>query len=323
MNSYQTKLPAVIDIEIEADPDALAAGRAESLGQVDDPRRHQGSLGTQAVPHANQLLIEAGRTERQYWRDLWRYRELFYFLAWRDLLVRYKQTVVGVSWSLIRPLLTIVVLTVVFGKLGKMPSGGVPYPLLVLCGTLPWQFFSTAITESGNSLVGNSNLISKVYFPRLVITGSSVITSFVDFLISAAFVVVLMIWYRYPPPGAVLLLPLFVLLVFGASLGVGLWIGAMMVQYRDFRFIVPFIVQFGLYISPVGFQSSVVPGRFRLLYSLNPMVGIIDGFRWCLLGTQGGMYWPGLAIAVTEVVILVASGIWYFRKTEQTFADVI
>jgi lipopolysaccharide transport system permease protein len=271
----------------------------------------------------DELLIEADHTERQYWRDLWRYRELFYFLAWRDMLVRYKQTVVGVSWSLIRPLLTMVVLTVVFGKLGKMPSGGVPYPLLVFCGMLPWQFFSAALSESGNSLVLNSNLISKIYFPRLVIIVSSVITSFVDFAISGAFLVVLMIWYRYPPPAAVFLLPLFVLLAFGASLGVGLWIAALMVEYRDFRFIVPFIVQFGLYVSPVGFQSMVVPERYRFLYSLNPMVGIIDGFRLCLLGTQSGIYWSGLAIAVIDTVVLIASGIWYFRRTEQTFADVI
>ncbi|MGO8787568.1 MAG: ABC transporter permease [Terriglobia bacterium] len=271
----------------------------------------------------SQLIIEAGRTEREYWRDLWRYRELFYFLAWRDLLVRYKQTYAGVAWSLIRPLLTMVVLTVVFGKLGKMPSGGVPYPLLVICGTLPWQFFSTAMSESGNSLVGNSNLISKVYFPRLVIIVSSVITSFVDFLISAVFVVLLMIWYRFPPPAALLFLPFFVLLAFGASLGVGLWISALMVEYRDFRFIVPFMVQFGLYISPVGFQSSIVPAKFRLLYGLNPMVGVIDGFRWCLLGAKSGVYWLGLGIAVIDVIVLMASGIWYFRKTEQTFADVI
>jgi lipopolysaccharide transport system permease protein len=270
-----------------------------------------------------QLVIEAGHTERQYWRDLWRYRELFYFLSWRDLLVRYKQTFVGVGWSVIRPLLTMLVLTVVFGKLGKMPSGGVPYPLLVLCGMLPWQFFSSSMTESGNSLVTNSNLISKVYFPRMVVTGSSVITSFVDFLISVLFLVVLMIWYRYTPPVTVLILPLFVLLVFAASLGVGLWIAALMVKYRDFRFIVPFIVQFGLYISPVGFQSSVVPERFRLLYALNPMVGVIDGFRWCLLGVRSGIYMPALIIAVIEVIVLVGSGIWYFRKTEQTFADVI
>ena len=271
----------------------------------------------------SQLVIEAGRTERQYWQDLWRYRELFYFLSWRDMLVRYKQTVVGVSWSLIRPLLTMVVLTVVFGKLGKMPSSGVPYPLLVFCGMLPWNFFSTAMSESGNSLVMNSNLISKVYFPRLVIVVSSVITSFVDFLISGAFLVVLMIWYHYPPPEAVIFLPFLVLLACGTAFGVGLWIAALMVEYRDFRFIVPFIVQFGLYVSPVGFQSTVVPERFRLLYAANPMVGVIDGFRWCLLGTRNALYWPGLAIAVIETILLIASGIWYFRRTEQTFADVI
>ena len=276
-----------------------------------------------SAPQATPLLIEAGLTERQYWRDLWRYRELFYFLAWRDLLVRYKQTFVGVGWSIIRPLLTMAVLTVVFGKLGKMPSGGVPYPLLVLCGMLPWQFFSTAMAESGNSLVQNSNLISKVYFPRLVITVSTVITSFVDFLISGAFLIVVMIWYRQAPPAAALFLPFFVLLVFGASLGVGVWIAALMVRYRDFRFIVPFMVQFGLYISPVGFQSSVVPEKFRLLYALNPMVGIIDGFRWCLLGAKDNLYWPALVIAVIDVIVLVTSGIWYFRRTEQTFADVI
>ncbi len=278
-----------------------------------------GETGRSSAGH---LLIEAEGTERQYWRDLWRYRELFYFLAWRDLLVRYKQTFVGVSWSLIQPLLTMVVLTVVFGKLGKMPSGGLPYPLLVFCGLLPWQFFSTAMTVSGNSLVSNTNLISKVYFPRLIIVVSSIITSFVDFLISGVFLVVLMIWYRYPPPVPVLLLPFFVLLVFGASLGVSLWIAALMVEYRDFRFVVPFMVQFGLYISPVGFQSSVVPERFRLLYALNPMVGVIDGFRWCVLGGQN-IHWPELAIALVSMIVLVASGLWYFRKTERTFADVI
>ncbi len=270
-----------------------------------------------------ELLIEAGLTERQYWRDLWRYRELLYFLAWRDLLVRYKQTFVGVGWSIIRPLLTMAVLTVVFGKLGKMPSGGVPYPLLVLCGMLPWQFFSTAMAESGNSLVTNTNLISKVYFPRLVITISTIVTSFVDFLVSGIFLIVLMIWYRQAPSVTVLFLPFFVLLVFGASLGVGVWIAALMVRYRDFRFIVPFMVQFGLYISPVGFQSGVVPVKLRLIYALNPMVGIIDGFRWCILGSHSNPYWPGFAIAVIDVVVLVATGIWYFRKTERTFADVI
>jgi len=270
-----------------------------------------------------ELLIEAGKTEKEYWRDLWRYRELFYFLSWRDLLVRYKQTVVGVSWSLIRPILTMLILTVVFGRLGKMPSGGSPYPLLVMCGMLPWMFFSSAISDSGSSLVSNANLISKIYFPRLIIVVSSVITSFIDFLISALFMVGLMIWYRFVPPAAVLLLPLFTLLAFGASLGVGLWIAALMVRFRDFRFIVPFIVQFGLYLSPVGFQSSIVPARYRLLYSLNPMVGIIDGFRWSLLGGRYTIYLPALAISIVEVVAILISGVQYFRRTERTFADVI
>lgn len=270
-----------------------------------------------------QLIIEAGGTERQYWRDLWRYRELFYFLAWRDMLVRYKQTFVGVAWSLIRPLLTMLVLTVVFEKLGKMPSGGAPYPLLVLCGMLPWQFFSASMAESGNSLVANTNLISKVYFPRIIVPISSVISGFVDFLISTVLLFALMIWFHVTPAITIIFLPAFVLLMFGASLGVGMWIAALMVEYRDFRFIVPFVVQFGLYVSPVGFQSSVVPAQFRLLYALNPMVGIIDGFRWCLVGVQDGIYLPGLALAVVDVIVLVSSGIWYFRRTEQTFADVI
>jgi lipopolysaccharide transport system permease protein len=271
----------------------------------------------------SQLVIEAGRTERQYWRDLWRYRELFYFLAWRDLLVRYKQTVVGISWSLIRPLLTMAILTLVFGKLGKMPSGGVPYPLLVFCGMLPWQLFSAAMTESGSSLVSNSNLISKIYFPRLVIVVSSVITSFVDFLISSVFLFGLLLWYHRMPPSSIWALPFFVLLAFGASLGVGFWIAALMVEYRDFRYIVPFIVQLGLYVSPVGFQSSVVPSRYRLLFSLNPMVGIIDGFRWSVLGARVSGQWVALAVAVSVVTVLLLTGIWYFRKTERTFADVI
>lgn len=271
----------------------------------------------------DELILEAGRTERHYWRDLWRYRELFYFLSWRDLLVRYKQTVVGVAWSLLRPFLTMVVLTVVFGYFGKMPDGGVPYPILVFCGMLPWQFFSAALSESGNSLINNSNLISKVYFPRLVVPASSVITSFVDFLISAAFLAAMMVWYRFLPSPNAIFLPLFVLIAFVASLGAGLWIAALMVEYRDFRFIVPFFVQFGLYLSPVGFLSKVVPEKWRLLYSINPMVGVIDGFRWCIMGREHVIYWPGLWIAVVSVTLLLISGIWYFRKTERAFADII
>jgi lipopolysaccharide transport system permease protein len=215
------------------------------------------------------------------------------------------------------------VLTVVFGKFSKMPSGGVPYPILVFCGMLPWQFFSTALSESGNSLVTNSNLISKVYFPRLIIPASSVITSFVDFLISAVFMVVLMVWYHFLPAPTSPLLPAFVLLAFAASFGTGLWVAALMVEYRDFKFIVPFIVQFGLYISPVGFSSSVVPEKWRLLYSLNPIVGVIDGFRWCILGGEHKLYWPGFVASIISIVGLVLTGIWYFRRMEKTFADVI
>ena len=210
-----------------------------------------------------------------------------------------------------------------FGKLGKMPSGGVPYPLLVLCGMLPWQFFSTALSECGNSLTNNSNLVSKVYFPRLVVPASSVITSLVDFLISAVLLLALLIWYRFVPTSTIVFLPAFVLLAFAAAFGAGLWVSALMVEYRDFRFIVPFAVQFGLYISPVGFQSSIVPERYRFLYSLNPIVGVIDGFRWCILGGDHDIYWPGLALSVLSVIALVVTGIWYFRKTERSFADVI
>jgi lipopolysaccharide transport system permease protein len=273
--------------------------------------------------HMHEIIIERGRASRQYWRDIWNYRELFYYLAWRDILIRYKQTVVGIAWALIRPLLTMIVLTVVFGKLAKFPSGGVPYPILVFCGMLPWHFFASALSESGNSLVGNANLISKVYFPRLIIPASSVITSFVDFAVSAAILVGLMIWYQYVPGIEVLLLPLFVCVALAAAFGVGLWGAALMVRYRDFRFIIPFAVQFGLYISPIGFSSSVVPEKWRLLYSLNPMVGVIDGFRWAILGGKHTIYWPGLALSVGVVALVIVSGIWYFRKTERTFADVI
>ncbi|HEX3800825.1 MAG TPA: ABC transporter permease [Verrucomicrobiae bacterium] len=274
-----------------------------------------------------ELVLEAGRAERHYWRDLWRYRELFYFLAWRDLLVRYKQTVVGVAWSVIRPLLTVAVLTVVFGAVGHMPSGGVPYALMVLCGTLPWQFFSTALSESGSSLVANSNLISKIYFPRLIVPASSVITSFVDFAVSSTFLVVLMLWYHFVPSANIVFLPFFVLMAVAASLGAGIWIAALMVEYRDFRVIVPFLVQFGLYVTPVAYLSSTVTERlgpkWRIVYSLNPMAGVIDGFRWCILGNGNYFYWPSFVFAIVVITLLLASGIWYFRKTEKSFADVI
>lgn len=270
----------------------------------------------------NEITIEAGRAERQYWRDLWRYRELFYFLAWRDILVRYKQTVIGISWAVIRPVLTMLVLTFVFGRIAGMESEGVPYPILVFCGMLPWQFFATAFAESGNSLVSNAGMISKVYFPRLVVPVSSVITSFVDFLISAVLMALLMVYYGYMPGSSMLVLPVFVFLAFATAFGGGLWISALMVRYRDFRYIVPFIVQFGLYISPVAYSSSNVPDKWRLLYSMNPMVGVIDGFRWAILGEQN-LYWPGFGISVVGVTVIIITGIYYFRRTERTFADVI
>jgi lipopolysaccharide transport system permease protein len=271
-----------------------------------------------------EIILEAGRTERQYWRDLWRYRELFYFLAWRDLLIRYKQTVVGVAWTLIRPLATMMILTVVFGRWAKLPSGGAPYTLIVFCGMLPWQFFSAALSESGSSLIGNSTLISKVYFPRLIVPASSLITSLVDFLISAGFLAILMVWFQFLPGPQIIFLPFFVLLAFAAALGGGLWMAALMVEYRDFKHIVPFMVQFGLYLSPVAYTtSSIVPDRWRLLYSANPMVGVIDGFRWAILGGKNTLYWPGLAASCAMIALLVCSGIWYFRRTERSFADVI
>ena len=272
----------------------------------------------------HELTIKAGRAESQYWRDLWRYRELFYFLAWRDILVRYKQTAIGIAWALLRPFLTMVVLTVVFRNIAKLPSEGVaPYAIMVYAAMLPWQFFATALSESSNSLIVNSNLISKVYFPRMIVPASSVITSLVDFLISFSIMVGMMVWYQYFPDWRVLLLPFFVALAFGAAIGAGLWLCALNVEYRDFRYIVPFIVQFGMYVSPVGFSSSVVPENWRFLYSLNPMVGVIDGFRWSLLRGEAQLYWPGLLASIILTAILCITGAWYFRRTERTFADVI
>ena len=271
----------------------------------------------------NELIIEAGRTVSQYWKDLYRYRELFYFLSWRDILVRYKQTVIGIAWAVVRPFLTMVVFTIVFGKLAKLPSEGAPYPILVFSAVLPWQFFANALSETSNSLIGNANLISKIYFPRLIIPASSVITSFVDFLISGIILVALIIWYQFVPGWRVMTLPFFIAIAFAASIGCGLWLGALNVKYRDFRYIIPFIVQFGLFISPVGFSSSIVPAKWRLLYSLNPMVGVIDGFRWSIIGGETSFYWPGFLLSLSLVIILLITGIRYFRKTEKTFADVI
>jgi lipopolysaccharide transport system permease protein len=270
-----------------------------------------------------ELVLEAGRSDGQYWRDLWRYRELLYFLAWRDVIVRYKQTVVGIAWALIRPFLTMIVFTVIFNKLARLQSDGVPYPILVFSALLPWQLFSNSLAECGNSLLSNSNLISKVYFPRLIVPASAVLVGLVDFLISFGFLILLMAWYGYHPDWRMAALPLFTLLAMVAAGGAGLWLAALTVQYRDFRYIVPFLVQFGLYISPVGFSSAIVPERWRLIYSLNPMVGVIDGFRWAILSGNTELYMPGFILSLALALALFFSGIWYFRKTERIFADVI
>ena len=270
-----------------------------------------------------ELVIEAGRTEKQYWKDIWCYRELFYFLAWRDILVRYKQTVIGIAWALIRPFLTMVVFTIVFGNLAKLPSEGAPYPILVFSAMLPWQFFANSLSEASNSLITNANLISKVYFPRLVVPTSAVVVSFVDFLISGMILLGLMAWYDFVPSWRIVLLPAFIAIAFLASMGAGLWLCSLNVQYRDFRYIVPFIVQFGLYISPVGFSSSIVPEQWRLVYSVNPMVGVIDGFRWAILGGESQIFLPGFLLSLALVLVIFITGIQYFRKMERTFADVI
>ena len=269
------------------------------------------------------LIIEPNRTTGAFFRELLRYRELFYFLAWRDILVRYKQTVIGIAWSVIRPLLTMLVFTVVFGRLARLPNEGVPYPILVFSAMLPWQYFANAMQESSNSLIAESRLISKVYFPRLIVPASSVIVSAVDFLISLALLALLMLGYGFVPSWTLLFMPFFFLLATLAALGAGFWLSALNVKYRDFRYIVPFLVQFGLYVSPVGFSSSVVPERWRLLYSLNPMVGVIDGFRWCVQGTVSSLYLPGFLISVTISILAFSSGVWFFRRTERFFADFI
>ena len=250
------------------------------------------------------LIIEAGRAERHYWLDLWRFRELFRVLAWRDLSVRYKQTVIGVLWALIRPFLTMLVLTIIFGRIAKLPTdGNAPYALMVFAGILPWTFFSNGLSEASNSLINNEKLISKVYFPRLIVPIATVVVAFVDFLISFCILLVLMGWYRFAPDWRIIVLPVFVLLAIFASAGPALWIASLNVKYRDFRYVIPFIVQFGLYVSPVGFSSNVVPEQWRLLYSLNPMVGVIDGFRWCILRGQSELYLPGLLASVAVICV--------------------
>ena len=266
------------------------------------------------------LIIEPGRAEKNYWKDLWRYRELFYILSWRDVKVRYKQTVIGAAWSIIRPLLTTIVFTIVFSRIAKLNNPGTaPYALMVFAGMLPWQFFSNALSESSGSLVGNANLITKVYFPRMIIPASSVITSLVDFGISFIIMLGMFLWFRFIPSWHIIFLPFFILLAFFCAFGVGLYLTAVNVKYRDFRYLIPFIIQFGLYITPVGFSSFVINDKWRMLYSINPMVGVIDGFRWCILGDP--MHWRSFLVSIAITCFFLFIGIYYFRKMEKTFAD--
>jgi lipopolysaccharide transport system permease protein len=268
-----------------------------------------------------ELVIEPGKIEKNYWLDIWRFRELFYILAWRDIKVRYKQTVIGAAWSVIRPFLTMVVFTIVFSKVAKLPAdGNAPYAIMVFAAMLPWQFFSNSLSEASSSLISNTNLITKVYFPRLIIPASSVITSFVDFAISFGIMVAMMIYYRYIPTWHVVFLPAFLLLALFASFGISLYFTALNVKYRDFRYIIPFVVQFGVYVSPVGFSSKLVPAKWIYWYDLNPMVGVIDGFRWCLL--SGDTFnTTSLLFSVCVTILFTIIGVKYFRSTERSFAD--
>jgi lipopolysaccharide transport system permease protein len=270
------------------------------------------------------IVLEAGRAERHYWRDLWTYRELFAILAWRDLAVRYKQTVIGVAWAVVRPLLTVAIFTIVFSRVAKLPSdGAAPYALMVFAGMIPWTLFSTILSEASNSLVVNANLIGKVYFPRLIVPSATIVVALVDAAITLVLLLAMMAWERFLPDWRIVFLPAFVLLAILASLGPALFMTAMNVKYRDFRYIIPFILQFGVYASPVGFSSSAIPEKWRLLYSLNPAVGVIDGFRWALLRGEASLYVPGFLLSLLVTAVMLVIGVAYFRRTERTFADLI
>ena len=271
-----------------------------------------------------EIVLEPGRAERHYWRDIWAFRELFAILAWRDVAVRYKQTVIGVAWAVVRPFLTMLIFTVIFGRVAKLPTAGsAPYPIMVFAGMLPWFLFSTILSEASNSMVVNTNLVGKVYFPRIIIPSATALVALVDFAINLALLACLMAWYGFLPTWRIIFLPIFVILATLASLGPSLWMTATNVKYRDFRYIIPFIVQFGLYVSPVGFTSAVVPEKWRLWYSLNPVVGVIDGFRWSILGKNSPLNLESFAISMAVTMFFLWLGIWYFRRTERTFADLI
>ena len=281
------------------------------------------------------IVIEAGKTERGYWRDIWRFRELFFFFSWRDLIVRYKQTVIGVLWALLRPLLTMLVFTFVFSLVANVHSDGLPYPIMVLAGMLPWTLFSSSLTEASNSLIINAEMLGKIYFPRLVLPASSVIVTFVDFLISLSILAFLMAIYRVAPNLQVLMLPVFTLLGLAASMSASFWLSALNVKYRDFRYVIPFIAQFGLYLTPVGFPSEVVRHKCAVLpapldhiayylYCLNPMVGVINGFRWAIGGARHvHMDWSTVGLSLAVTLLVGGTGLRYFRSVEDNFADII
>jgi lipopolysaccharide transport system permease protein len=270
-----------------------------------------------------QILIDSNSIRNHYWSELWRYRDLLFFLSWRDILVRYKQTVIGIAWAIIRPIITMVIFTIVFGYIAKLPSNGTEYSVMVFAAMLPWYFFSSALSEASNSLVANGNMISKIYFPRLIIPASTIAVSLIDLLISLLIMFCLMLWFHITPTIRIIALPFFLLLTIATVFGFGLWFAALNVKYRDFRYVIPFVTQIGLYISPVGFSSTAIPDQWRYLYYANPMTSIIDGFRWSLLGGDFDLYLPGLLISILVILIGLLCGIYFFRRTENTFADMI
>lgn len=273
---------------------------------------------------SERLILEAGRADRQYWWDLWRYRELFFILAWRDVAVRYKQTVIGLAWAFVRPFMTMVVFTVVFGKIAKLPTeGAAPYAVLVFAGLLPWTLASSILNDASSSVTGNAQLVSKVYFPRLIIPLATVLVGLIDFGVSLFILAGVLAWYGMMPDWQILLLPVFVVLAVLVAIGPALWAAAMIVKYRDFRFVIPFAIQVGLYVSPVGFSAKIIPQEWQLLYSLNPMVGVIDGFRWAILGGESPLYLPGFALSLVVTAFMLWFGIHTFRRTERGFADMI
>jgi lipopolysaccharide transport system permease protein len=272
------------------------------------------------APEGAEIQIGAGRQNRAYWTDLWHYRELLGFLAWRDVKVRYKQAALGIAWAVVQPAITMVIFTFVFGRLANMPNDNTPYPLVVLAGLLPWQLFSSAFSGASSSLLNNSSLVSKVYFPRLIIPLSSLAVALVDFAVVLALYAAMMLWFGVMPSWHVVFLPLFILLSLLAAFGTGAWLTALTVQYRDFRFIAPFMLQVGVFLSPVGFRTDNMP-NWRNLLALNPLTGVIDGFRWCLLGNSATLKTSVTVTSVVLIAILVFTGVWYFRRTERLLAD--